>query len=46
MLGIGAPPIVIGPRYVDKTIELCAPGDTICDGSPPGLLASPTVCMW
>ncbi|MFN8089051.1 MAG: cutinase family protein [Mycobacterium sp.] len=36
MLGIGAPPIVIGPRYVDKTIELCTPGDTICDGSPPG----------
>lgn len=36
MLGIGAPPILIGPRYVDKTIELCAPGDTICDGSPPG----------
>lgn len=36
MRGIGAPPIVIGPRYVDRTIELCAPGDTICDGAPPG----------
>ncbi len=29
----GAPPIVIGPAYVAKTIELCAPGDTICSGA-------------
>lgn len=36
MRGIGAPPIVIGPRYIDKTIDLCIPGDTICDGSAPG----------
>lgn len=36
MRDVGAPPIVIGPRYVDKTIELCIPGDTICDGAPPG----------
>ena len=28
----GAPPIVIGPLYAAKTIELCAPGDTICSG--------------
>jgi cutinase len=32
----GAPPIVVGPRYAAKTIELCAPGDTICDGTPGG----------
>jgi cutinase len=32
----GAPPIVIGPRYAAKTVELCAPGDTICDGTDGG----------
>jgi len=32
----GAPPIVIGPRYAAKTIQLCATGDTICDGAPGG----------
>jgi hypothetical protein len=32
----GAPPIVIGPAYAGKTIEQCAPGDTICDGTPGG----------
>jgi cutinase len=32
----GAPPIVIGPRYAPKTIELCADGDTICNGAPGG----------
>ncbi len=32
----GAPPIVIGPSYVAKTTELCAQGDTICDGTPGG----------
>jgi len=32
----GAPPIVIGPAYAGKTIDLCAPGDTICDGTPGG----------
>jgi cutinase len=26
----GAPPIVIGPLYKPKTLELCAPGDGIC----------------
>ena len=36
----GAPPIVIGPSYAAKTIQLCAPGDTICDGTPGG---GPTV---
>jgi hypothetical protein len=32
----GAPQITIGPLYVPKTIDLCAPGDTICNGAPPG----------
>jgi cutinase len=27
---IDAPPIVIGPKYADKTIDLCASGDPIC----------------
>lgn len=32
----GAPPIVIGPLYAPKTLKLCNPGDTICDGTPGG----------
>ncbi|MET0704031.1 MAG: cutinase family protein, partial [Mycobacterium sp.] len=36
----GAPPITIGGRYAPKTTALCAPGDTICDGTPN---ATPTV---
>jgi cutinase len=32
----GAPAIVIGPLYVPKTIDLCAPGDTICNGDAGG----------
>jgi hypothetical protein len=32
----GAPTVVIGPLYAPKTIDLCAPGDTICNGAPPG----------
>ncbi|MGV0836059.1 cutinase family protein [Mycolicibacterium thermoresistibile] len=28
----GAPPITIGSVYADKTLELCAEGDTICSG--------------
>jgi cutinase len=32
----GVPPIAIGPLYRPKTIELCAPGDDICDGVPGG----------
>jgi cutinase len=27
---IGAPPIIIGPLYTQKTTELCAPGDPVC----------------
>jgi len=30
----GAPIGRIGPLYADKTRKLCAPGDTICDGTP------------
>jgi hypothetical protein len=36
MSDAGAPVIVIGPLYAAKTIDLCAPGDTICNGAPPG----------
>jgi cutinase len=32
----GAPQIVIGPLYAPKTDDLCAPGDTICNGDPGG----------
>ncbi len=33
----GAPQVVIGPLYVPKTDDLCADGDTICNGDPGGL---------
>jgi cutinase len=36
MRDVGAPPIAIGPLYAAKTIELCAPDDTICNGAPAG----------
>ncbi len=36
----GAPPVVIGPDYDPKTIELCDPADTICNGADGG---APTV---
>ena len=32
----GAPAITIGPLYVPKTLDLCAAGDTICNGDPGG----------
>lgn len=32
----GAPTITIGPLYAPKTIDLCAPGDSICDGEAGG----------
>ncbi|MDT5066179.1 MAG: cutinase [Mycobacterium sp.] len=32
----GAPPIVMGPLYAGKTTQLCAEGDTICDGTTGG----------
>lgn len=27
-----APVVEVGPAFTDKTLELCAPGDTICEG--------------
>jgi cutinase len=32
----GAPTITIGPLYQPKTLELCAEGDTICNGDASG----------
>ncbi len=32
----GAPAITVGPAYAAKTTQLCAQGDTICDGTPGG----------
>ena len=32
-----APDLTIGSNYAAKTIDLCAQGDTICDGTPGGL---------
>ncbi|MEO6794546.1 MAG: cutinase family protein [Mycobacterium sp.] len=32
----GAPPVRIGPLYTSKTLQLCADGDTICNGAPAG----------
>ncbi|WP_428844571.1 cutinase family protein [Mycolicibacterium hodleri] len=31
-----APQLTIGPSYASKLIDLCAQGDTICDGTPDG----------
>ncbi len=36
----GAPPANIAPAYAGKSLDLCAPGDNICDGSPASLLGS------
>jgi cutinase len=36
MGSIGAPPVIIGPLYVPKTLDLCIPDDTICNGAPAG----------
>jgi cutinase len=36
----GAPALTIGPLFADKTLQLCAQGDTICSGAPDG---GPTV---
>lgn len=37
MQSYGAPPVTIGPLYAGKTIQLCSPGDTICDGTIGGM---------
>lgn len=36
----GAPPANISPAYDGKSLDLCAPGDSICDGSPGTLLSA------
>lgn len=36
MRDVGAPPVAIGPLYAAKTIDLCDPGDTICNGAGVG----------
>jgi cutinase len=36
MRDIGAPPVVIGPAYAGKTLNLCIPDDTICNGAAVG----------
>ncbi|MFE3541930.1 cutinase family protein [Nocardia sp. NPDC059177] len=36
MSDAGAPAVEVGAPYADKTIDLCIPADTICDGSPLG----------
>jgi len=36
----GAPPANIAPQYSGKSLDLCAPGDSICDGSPGTLLSA------
>jgi hypothetical protein len=41
MRDVGAPPVAIGPLYSAKTIDLCAPGDTICSGAAPGAPSVP-----
>ncbi|WP_082952722.1 cutinase family protein [Mycolicibacter sinensis] len=33
---LGAPPLVIGPGFAAKTIDLCAPGDPICSAGDDG----------
>lgn len=32
----GAPALTVGPLYAGKTVQLCAPGDSVCDGAVPG----------
>jgi cutinase len=36
----GAPAANISPLYTGKSLDLCAPGDSICDGSSGSLLSS------
>lgn len=36
----GAPAANIAPAYTGKSLDLCAPADNICDGSPASLLGS------
>lgn len=36
----GAPAANIGAPYSGKSLDLCAPGDSVCDGSPGSLLST------
>lgn len=36
----GAPAANISPSYAGKSLDLCAPADNVCDGSPASLLGS------
>lgn len=36
----GAPAANISPAYMGKSLDLCAPADSVCDGSPTSLLGS------
>lgn len=36
----GAPAANIAPAYAGKSLDLCAPADSVCDGSPTSLLGS------
>lgn len=36
MRSVEAPPVIIGPSYTAKTLKVCAPADTICNGAPAG----------
>lgn len=33
---LGAPPVVIGPAFAGKTLDLCAPGDPVCSAGDDG----------
>ncbi|WP_307856785.1 cutinase family protein [Mycolicibacter acidiphilus] len=32
-----APPVIVGPLYAGKAIELCAVDDSVCNGAPDGI---------
>lgn len=37
----GAAAIDVGPAYAAKSLEFCAPGDTVCSGAPPSGSSAP-----
>ena len=40
MSQFGATAANVSPLYTGKSLDLCAPSDSICDGSPGSLLSS------
>lgn len=46
MHDVGAPMIAIGPLYVPKTLDLCAPGDSVCSGGAPGDAQAPDPTLY